>query len=76
VRDVCLSVPTIVGCGGCRQQVELPLAPKERLGIQQSARVLRAIIDQVEARVGKVRPTGKEARGNGRAIPRSAWQKV
>src|SRR5271165_6473535 len=34
VRDVCLSVPTIVGCGGCRQQVELPLTQKEVLGIQ------------------------------------------
>src|SRR5947209_6204406 len=41
VHDVCLSVPTIVGCGGCRQQIELPLTPKERLGLQQSARVLR-----------------------------------
>src|SRR2546423_13819803 len=53
VRDVCLSVPTIVGCGGVRQQVELPLTSKERLGIQNSAKVLREIIDQVEARVGK-----------------------
>jgi L-lactate dehydrogenase len=84
VRDVCLSVPTVVGCGGAREQVELPLTPKERLGIQQSARVLREIIDQVEARVGKVRaePKGQPAapKGNavpangGRAIPRSAWQ--
>jgi L-lactate dehydrogenase len=83
VRDVCLSVPTIVGCGGCRQQLELPLTPKERLGIQQSARVLREIIDQVEARVGKVRATAAEsplpngnaaARAPGRPIPRSAWQ--
>src|SRR5262249_32296704 len=55
VRDVCLSVPTVVGCGGCRRQVELELTPRERLGIQQSARVLRGIIDQVEARVGRGR---------------------
>ncbi|HZY85695.1 MAG TPA: lactate/malate dehydrogenase family protein [Gemmataceae bacterium] len=83
VRDVCLSVPTVVGCGGARQQVELPLTQKERLGIQQSARVLREIIDQVEARVGKVRagaaqapaPRGNAApAGNERGIPRSAWQ--
>src|SRR5262245_9188355 len=40
IRDVCLSVPTVVGCGGCRQQVELPLTEKARLGIQQSARGL------------------------------------
>ena len=45
MRDVCLSVPTVVGCGGVRQQIELPLTPKERLGLQQSARVLREIID-------------------------------
>ena len=54
IRDVCLSVPTVVGCGGVRQQIELPLTPKETLGIQQSARVLRETIDQVESRIGKV----------------------
>ena len=85
VRDVCLSVPTVVGCGGARQQIELSLAQKERMGIQQSARVLREILDQVEARVGKVRATGVETpaprgnavpQGNGRAIPRGAWQRT
>jgi L-lactate dehydrogenase len=77
VRDVCLSVPTVVGCGGCRQQVELSLTPRERLGIQQSARVLREIIDQVEARVGRVRASAPTPppRGDSRPIPRSAWQK-
>jgi L-lactate dehydrogenase len=88
VRDVCLSVPTVVGCGGARQQLELPLTPKERTGIQNSARVLREIIDQVEARVGRVRMNAGAAQsaperprgGNampaayGRPIPRSAWQ--
>ena len=78
VRDVCLSVPTVVGCGGVRQQVELPLTQKERLGIQQSARVLREIIDQVERRVGggmtQRTSTSSETATNGRVIPRSAWQ--
>jgi L-lactate dehydrogenase len=77
VRDVCLSVPTVVGCGGVRLQVELALTHKERMGIQQSARVLREIIDQVEAQVGKVRADIHEKpqpRGNGRSIPRAAWQ--
>jgi L-lactate dehydrogenase len=82
VRDVCLSVPTVVGCGGVCEQIELPLTQKERLGIQQSARVLREIIDQVEARVGKVRaangPAAVAPKGNAvptpRAIPRAAWQ--
>jgi L-lactate dehydrogenase len=60
IRDVCLSVPTVVGCGGCREQVELNLSAKERLGIQQSARVLRETIQQVEARIGTV-STGTQA---------------
>jgi L-lactate dehydrogenase len=85
VSDVCLSVPTVVGCGGAREQIELPLTQKERTGIQNSARVLREIIDQVEARVGKVRADGAAAprprgnaapAGNGRAIPRAAWQRA
>src|SRR4051794_36733344 len=48
IHDVCLSVPTVVGCGGAREQIELALTTKERLGMQQSARVLRETIDQVE----------------------------
>src|SRR5215831_12889306 len=47
IRDVCLSVPTVVGCGGVRQQVELSLTQKERLGLQKSAHVLRETIQQV-----------------------------
>jgi L-lactate dehydrogenase len=83
LRDVCLSVPTVVGCGGVRQQIELPLTQKERLGLLQSGRVLRETISQVEQRIGRVqgkdvdKPVGREAaasRPNGRAIPRSAWQ--
>jgi L-lactate dehydrogenase len=84
LRDVCLSVPTVVGCGGARQQIELELTPKERTGLQQSARVLRETIDQVEARIGKARadsvkgpPAAASAgpRRNGPAIPRSVWQR-
>ncbi len=82
VRDVCLSVPTVVGCGGARQHVELPLTQKERLGIQQSARVLREIIQQVEQRIGAVKTAAPAAAPkqavpatttNGRGIPRAAW---
>ena len=82
VRDVCLSVPTVVGCGGARQHVELPLTQKERLGLQQSARVLRETIQQVEQRLGTVKaataaatpkPAATGTPANGRAIPRGAW---
>src|SRR5262245_63290638 len=82
LRDVCLSVPTVVGCGGARQQVELALTPRERLGIQNSARVLRETIDQVEGRVGAVRAAGAgvpapkgNAAPSGRTVPRAAWQR-
>ncbi len=81
LRDVCLSVPTVVGCGGARQQVELALTQKERLGLQQSARVLREIIQQVEGRIGKALPRSvasepprAAALAHGRVIPRAAWQ--
>jgi L-lactate dehydrogenase len=80
IRDVCLSVPTIVGCGGARQQIELPLIPKEKLGIQNSAKVLRDTIDAVLARLGgNPKPqagTSAPTPANGRAIPRAAWQPV
>lgn len=83
VRDVCLSVPTEIGCGGVRKQIELALSPKERLGLQNSARVLREIIEQVEARLagGAAKSTPATVNANAatkradRAIPRAAWQK-
>jgi L-lactate dehydrogenase len=74
IRDVCLSVPTEVGCGGARRQIELPLTPKERTGLQNSARVLREIIDQVEARLAGGDAGPAKTAGTGRSIPRAAWQ--
>lgn len=74
IREVCLSVPTIVGCGGAREQIELALTPKERTALMNSASVLRATIDQVEARIGGGSPVASSP-SSGRAIPRSAWQK-
>jgi L-lactate dehydrogenase len=47
IRDVCLSVPTIVGRGGILGHVEVELWPKERMGLQNSAKVLRETIDKV-----------------------------
>src|SRR5262249_7546843 len=79
LRDVCLSVPTEVGCGGVRKQIELPLSPKERLRLQNSARVLCETIEQVEARLADDRtaslaPTQVVASSAAeRVIPRRAW---
>jgi len=73
ISDVCLSVPTEVGCGGVRKQIELVLTPKEQLGLQNSARVLRETIEQVLARL-TVEPEKKHEMKNGiRTIPRTAW---
>jgi L-lactate dehydrogenase len=47
IRDVCLSIPTVVGRGGVAAQLEIDLWPKEVSAIQQSASVLRETIDQV-----------------------------
>jgi L-lactate dehydrogenase len=49
LRDVCLSVPSIVGRGGIEQHVELKLWPKELLALQQSARALKETLSKVKA---------------------------
>ena len=45
VRDVCLSVPTVVNRSGVREQILLPLAPEERDALRKSAGVIRSAID-------------------------------
>jgi L-lactate dehydrogenase len=47
VRDVCLSVPTVLGRKGVLAQLEIDLWPKEISALQHSAQVLRETIDQV-----------------------------
>ena len=47
MRDVCISVPTVVGRAGVEAQLEIDLWAKEVSALQQSARVLRETIDQV-----------------------------
>src|SRR5947199_2846432 len=41
IRDVCLSVPSVVGRKGVDKHVEIKLWPKELMGLQQSARALK-----------------------------------
>ncbi len=79
LRDVCISVPTVVGCGGAREQIELALTQKERMGLLQSANVLRDAIEKVESRVGRDKSTPNSAAATTtaapqRSIPRRAWQ--
>jgi L-lactate dehydrogenase len=47
IRDVCLSVPTVVGRGGVLRHVEIKLWPKELQGLQVSARALQDTLAKV-----------------------------
>jgi L-lactate dehydrogenase len=47
IRDVCLSVPTVVGRNGVEATLEIELWQKEMSALQHSAQVLRETIDTV-----------------------------
>jgi L-lactate dehydrogenase len=47
IRDICLSVPTILGRQGVINQVELTLWPKEKQALQSSARALKQTLATV-----------------------------
>ena len=47
MRDVCISVPTVVGRAGVEAQLEIELWPKEVSALRHSGEVLRGTIDQV-----------------------------
>lgn len=49
LRNVCLSVPTVIGRQGIREQIEIELWPKEKLGLQNSAKALADIWAKVKA---------------------------
>jgi L-lactate dehydrogenase len=47
VRDICLSVPSIVNRKGVVQHMEMKLWPKEQMALQQSARALKETLKNV-----------------------------
>ena len=47
IRDVALSVPTVLGRSGVIETREIELWPKEVQGIRKSAQVLRQTLDKV-----------------------------
>lgn len=47
LRNVCLSVPSVVGHGGVSEHVELKLWPKETTALQNSARALQDTMRKV-----------------------------
>ena len=75
IRDVCLSVPTVVGRKGAEQQLEIELWPKEVSALQHSGQVLRETIDLVLKKnpgaaqsVPKASALPSPTNGNGREV--------
>lgn len=52
IRDVALSVPTVVSRCGAKQKLEIELWPKELQGLRSSAAALRPTLEAVLKRVG------------------------
>src|SRR6266567_1925716 len=48
IRDICLSVPSIVSRKGVEKHVEIKLWPKEQMALQQSARALKETLAKVQ----------------------------
>src|SRR6266566_7545131 len=49
IRDICLSVPSVVSRQGVEKHVVIKLWPKEQMALQQSARALRETLAKVKA---------------------------
>jgi L-lactate dehydrogenase len=49
IRDICLSVPSVVGSNGVEKHVEIKLWPKELMALQASARALKETLAKVKA---------------------------
>ncbi|MEQ1826660.1 MAG: lactate/malate dehydrogenase family protein [Pirellula sp.] len=52
IRDVAISVPTVVGRSGAVQRIEMELWPKEMQGLKASAAAIKPTLDAVLKRVG------------------------
>jgi L-lactate dehydrogenase len=48
IRDICLSVPSVVGRKGVEKHTEIKLWPKEQMALQQSARALKETLGKVK----------------------------
>jgi L-lactate dehydrogenase len=48
IRDICLSVPGVVGRTGIQKHVEIKLWPKEQMALQNSARALKDTLANVK----------------------------
>ncbi len=48
IRDICLSVPSVVSRKGVEKHIEIKLWPKELMALQQSARALKETLAKVK----------------------------
>lgn len=55
IRDVALSVPTVVGRGGCVARHQIDLWPKEVQALRKSGLVLRQTLETVLSRIGRMK---------------------
>lgn len=55
IRDVALSVPTVVGRGGCVARHQIDLWPKEVQALRKSGLVLRQTLETVLSRIGRIK---------------------
>ena len=49
IRDICLSVPSVVGRSGIQKHVEIKLWPKEQMALQTSAKALKDTLAKINA---------------------------
>ena len=67
LRDVCISIPTVIGRDGAVAQLEIELWPKEISALQHSAQVLKETIEAVKKSNPKA--DGKAKAASGKAGP-------
>ena len=48
VKNVCYSIPTVIGRKGVLDQIEIALWPREKLGLQNSARALQETFSKIQ----------------------------
>ena len=48
ISDVCLSIPTVVGCNGIKGHVAVPLTDSEVASLRHSADCLKDVIKQIK----------------------------
>jgi L-lactate dehydrogenase len=53
LRNVALSVPTVVGRCGATDRIQLDLWPKEMQGLRKSGLTLRQTLETVMGRIGR-----------------------